>query len=720
MGDKKLTLQVDAKVSPAVQNLNKLLDDFASRGNKVAKAFQGVAGVGPEGQKDVKQGGLAKALLQEKKLFDDLGKSGEKLAKVLNEQVTKSQTSLAKQLDTSTRNLEQLVRKHENAQARVKRLQQQGAAPEMVKMFQTTADDLGGQVLAAAAQQSQARAALEAFKTPAAMTSLKGIAAAVAGPLVTTLVVGAAMQSVGKSVLAYYNAPYAARAATGNALSGGVAAGLQGDIASAVALQDAINDPDRKTRMEWTAGTAGVGNVMSVLKSVIPNFMGGVPFSEGMSAIMGFRERQVSAMVQADIERQQQLMQADPETVARVQYLQANAGSNVAMMRETGMDPRVLQAYRERGARGAQLDIGQYDALHRSLAGMVGTHGAANILGFEGGDSLYAALRGGISTPAAAAMAAAGQMAGTNLLDLGTDYDRTLQNMVGSHVAGAIMDPSRLLSMGGGSGYMAQMYAGVGGGVSPAQQMRIVQQNMMGDQAFSNLAGASPFQQAANLANAVGILGRRGEHSVLAQSKLSEVFKDPALLANVMAGGAMPGQWTGVGLRREDIKEFSRETLSQAAMSTRRFGGNIPAARAIEKLLRGGTVTEEEAQMAGGALAEARPDLFNDVTGTAFARRSGGLRRGERAAAGSGAGRVDAAAGSVELKALDVSVRNIVAGLGKLGGATDKVADQINRAAAAIARSTSWLQNARGDARDFVPVLFHAQANPNVYDTPSR
>jgi hypothetical protein len=708
VADKKLLIQVDAKVSPSVQNLNKMLDDFASRGNKVAKAFQNISGVGASGQQNVKQGGLAKALLQEKKLFDDLGKSGERLAKILNEQVTKSQSALAKQLTDSTKNLETLVKKHENAQARVERLKRGGAPSHIVGMYSSSVDNLSGQVMSAASEQQQARAALEAFKSPAAISQLKSIAGSIVTAVGGGLMVGGLMNAGAGAAQSYFNSPYAARAALGNAAAGSISA--LSDLSTASALAEAVNDPQRSKRMWLAQQRAGLGNVMTMLKSVVP--LSGTSLADGMGAIMGFQENQAKALVQEDMTRAQQLQDMDPFTKAGMQSLQARAGGNVSMMREMGLRAGRLQSSREFAAGAGSMSIEQHDALFRAIAGRTGT--AGGLAGMTD-PSMFAAVRGGLDMNTVAGLSAAGQLANSNLFDIGTGHDRVLQNLVGNQVAGATLDPSRMLSRGGGAGYMAQLYAGVGGGGTDAERMRIVQQNIAGDQAFQNLASGDPLQQSQNLANAAGILGKRGQTSVLAQSKLAEVFKDPALLANVLAGGAMPGQFTGVGLNRNDVKEFANDTLRSAAQRARRFGGNTPGTKLIDKFLGGKRdFTEEQLEQMGGVLSEAAPGMFTDTTATAFFRRSGALGKGE----GKGPGRTDAAGGSVELKALDTEVKTIVTTLGKLGGATQQVTDKMNQMAAAMAQAVNFVKTAMPTAMSYSqPMLFRAQANPDAYDS---
>jgi len=672
-----------------------MLDDLASRGNKVARAFQGVTGVtGTGAAPDVQRGAYAKALLNEAKLFDGVGKSAEKLGKILTGQVGQSQKTLKKQFEDSTKALDLLMKKHDEAINRAGRLRAGGADPARIQLADQYVNRIGGQVSDAAGAKLNAQAAVDAFKSPQgqgmfrSMMGSLGMLSTVGAVLATSRIAQAAVNIPGSLIMA----PHQAMAERGGILGATYMGAMRGNLGDLVALDATLTDPDRQRGRYWAREAAYTGQIGKLISGVIP--FTGTSFSEGVvNNIATWGEQQQNAVLGWDPQRAALERAKDPLKFAQIDALQARAGRDVAGMRMFG-GPGTLQALRVAGGAMGMMpgeEIG-------TVGGMAGVGGYSTAMQAFRGGAFAGAIRGGMDRGAAGSAAMAELLGGGNLLGRGTGLDLSVQNQLAGSVAGRVLDPSKMLVSG--EGYQGMLTAGINPGQSSAMQLRILQQNQVGMQAMGGLfAGGDAFQQSQNLVNAIDVLGPGA--SLYAQSKLSKLGKDPGLMAEIMGGGRIPGQLTGVGIGRGDVQAMADRTLGSVLTRYRDIGGGGPGGKLLENMMAMDPSKRQEylrsrsaeqiAQM-GGVLAEAAPEMFDDVSGEAFFRQWGHMGR----KTGKGPGRRDMAAGTPEMTALNTQIQALVTNFDKVGMASDKVVKELERLAGTVGNVRGLYDRAPG------------------------
>lgn len=646
MADKKLTIQVEGKVAASVQSLNKMLDDFAARGNKVARAFQSISGVGPEGRQTVKTGGLAKALLQEKKLFDDLGKSGERLAKVLNEQVAKSQSSLAKQFEESTKKLEQSVKKHENAQARVERLKRAGAAPHLVGMFEGAAGETGRGVLEAATEQQQARAALEAMtekggggggllsrilnnqnvSTIAGMTGMGGIMSAMrfGGPVAIGVAIGAGIL---KAVQGAAAAPFSVGAEMGGALGAPMGAirgldtsymlGVGGITGGAQFLLPGMN------RAGVAAGI-GPSNTWAVLKGAFRGLAPGVNMTESVrAAVMEQYSQNLMDLARQDTSKNPDLAQRMPGVIAQREFL-VNYFRRFGGSRAPGGG-----GYELAGDFAFKYGVERQDLLQAQFA----MGGAGLGIGARGGGAIEqyarmvsAGIDPGVASSIIGQTAAQGGGVAGFMMGMGDPF---VAQTLGTAAAG-MMGPGGMTAAGG-TGLMRMLAADVGTG---AFGMRAAQQNIMGINARSALMrGFDPYQRTFNLATATALMPGASPY---AQDLLASSMADPNVLGAVFAG-RLPRGLGALGISQGTARAQAQEVGSSLLNRFVDVGGSSRA-EGLMRIVRDrfggdfGAFMRSRKDKAGAVedlsplVAMLAPEMFENVGAAAgFLRTAGGM-----------------------------------------------------------------------------------------------
>lgn len=707
--EKKLTIAVDAKVSSSVQSLNKLLDDFATRGNKVAKAFQSVSGVGPEGQKDVKAGGLAKALLQEKKLFDDLGKSGEKLAKILNEQVSKSQTSLKKQLEDSTKGLDLLVKKHEFASARVEKLKREGADPARLALAERYSGRAGFDLMKGAAERQQMEAALGTVSGAGGAPGGGGGGGGAAGSLMGMLLnragvpMGGALMQMG--AIGGGAAALAAGAVLGYKMS---MAGLERPIMTAATLGAATGQQYQSVagfniRQMYGQGMLatgegrtgmgirrGLGDFLIDLKAIGTSLVAPGYATEIYAA--STKEKEAAGLEQR-IERAGSLANAEEANLARLEQ-QHQAGLARQRWRFGRNFFESMNA--QSAALGNKISGMELASYAGGLAPMTGAWSAGGYAGRVG-----AAVTAGMDPAAALAIIGGTAVGGGNPLAYTAGLDPTMRGILGQGVAGTM--GANTMMFGGAGNALADTLAGGITATGGPMGVRQAQQAVMGAGLYSQVfAGHDPFQKSYNIAASSAALAGSGA-SPYTRNMLATQLSDPKVLSAVMSN-QLPDAFRYAGITLDQAQAAARD-IDRGLVTSRWFdtGEKSIAADRMREMREAGGPIQWFQSMKGRsaaererAIREAAP-LFAQVemgltggdvgAGEAMLRRAVGLASPVSARKGRGGPGAPESEDALDVllkeqnRAFNATVTNTVTNLDNLNSAVKRVAVGINQTA---------------------------------------
>lgn len=651
MADKKLVISVDAKVSASVQSLNRMLDQFAERGNKVAKAFQSVSGIGPQGQQTVAQGGLAKSLLAEKKLFDDLGKSGEKLAKILNQQVAQSQTALSKQLEVSTKNLETLVKKHEFFSARVERLKRRGDPERLAlaeayaqRSFQAVAggvSELAGLRQAAGIEEGGEGAGTGSGGSRfanGAMAMVMGRAGIPAAGLLMSAGAGGAVAAAGaagaaigfKMAISGMQGTIRSMGGAGGLASQEMATALGMDARTLIGAGGLALDPrkardiDIKQKMltkpwEYAKSLATQGLFSWDWSGAMRSAERNVATARGQ-AILG-REGEIGQSVAplADTLNSQLARQYQIQTLRR-RFGSGTFESTSQMGAKMGITPDALRGYLN------------------PLSQFVGARGAMSYLGRVGGAEL-AGMDPGVATNIIGQTA----VSGADVLGASAGLDPTIRGILGSAV-GETMGARSMMYAGAGRG----LAEALSGAVTAGGPMGVRQANQaaLGAQMYGQVMGGhDPFQKSYNIAASTAALGPGSDP--YSRNFLATQLADPKVLADVLKGrlpDAFKSMGIGLGAAQTAARDIDRGLITSRFYDT---GADTPAMRRMRDIKKaGGPIAWAEDMRKRGMSAAQREQAIEEAA-PLFAQVEVGLTGGDvgagegmlRMAAGLGGGR---------------------------------------------------------------------------------
>ncbi|TAK97627.1 MAG: hypothetical protein EPO08_20985 [Rhodospirillaceae bacterium] len=723
MGDKKLTIQVDAKVSPSVQALNKTLDDFAARGNKVAKAFQNVSGVGPQGQQTLKQGGLAKALLQEKKLFDDLGKSGERLAKVLTDQVSRSQATLTKQLEVATKNMDGLVKKHEFFVARVERLKRRGdpertalaesyrqrafqdvagGANELIGLRQAAGINEEGGGAGGLGGSSFTRNALSMVMGRAGLPGASLLMSA--GNAGAVAAAGLAGATIGfKMAMSGLKGTISSMAGAGGLASQELAVGIGFDARTLMGAGGLALDP-RKMRdidihqklvtkpWEYAKSLATQGLFGWDWSGAMRSAERNVATARGQAVLAREGEIGQSAAPLADIANYQMARQYQIQTLRR-RFGSGTFEAAAGMGAKLGIDPDALRGYLN------------------PLAQFVGARQARGYLGRVAGAELA-----GMDPGAALNIIGQTAVSGANVLGASAGMDPTIRAILGSGVGETM-------------GARSMMYAGAGGGLAEAlpgavnaggpMGVRQAQQAVLGAQMYGQVMGGhDPFQKSYNIAAATAALGKGSDPYT--RNFLATQMADPKVLADVLRG-RLPAAFSNMGISLS-AAQMAAHDIDRGLITSRFYdtGADTPAMRRMREAKKaGGLISWGQDMRARGMNAAQRERAIEEIApllaqvevgltggdvggGEALARMAAGLATGHGPAiahrrAGGGAGRPEAPedagldAWKRELKLQADTVANLTATYKDAAGVVVKMKDAFDLTIGGLDKMTEKL-----------------------------
>jgi len=648
MGDKKLTVSLEGTVSPSIQRMTKALESVQSNAVKASKALQSAAGTGDAGAG--KAGGLAKALLAEKKLFDDLGKSGEKLAKILNEQVAKSQGTLTKQLEASTKGLDLLVKKHEFAASRVSRLTREGADPSRIALAQSYASRAGTAVMGGAVGKLQAQAALAALGGgaggPGGGGAGGGVSGGVAGgrggALQRILGMGVGMAGVpmGGMLMGLGPAGLIAGAVAATIL-GGIkiaSAAQQGAIpyeAQAGAMQSTQFGMTSSLNARWMLGKSALAADPTALADIESGrgFLAKTKASlfAAPTLLSGYGAFSRAASLASKTAHQEMVN----ERIVELGEAKGIVGD--AFERQKAQRAQINAIGWRHGARAYNfantvqaatgVEADQVRGFYGGLAPMAGAWGAPRYASMVAG-----ATASGMDPGQALNIIGRGAGTGSNLLRPTVGFDPTIRGIAGEYAAGTLAAGSTLYAGKGEAlaGILAgSVTAGGGAGVMQAQQAA------GGAGLYGKLFGGhEPFQKSFNIAAASAALGPGSDP--YQRQFLADVMKDPAILSTVLKAtddSQLPPQLRSMGVSLSAAKAFARDVdRGSAATRIQDFGGDYPAAKLMREMGASGGKMAWVASMRKRGVSEAEiSGKIRDVS-PRLAQVERGLTAGEAGA----------------------------------------------------------------------------------------
>jgi hypothetical protein len=562
--DKNLTIVVKSNLREG-QSLVKFLNDLASTGNKVAKSLQAInlGGAGSSASK----GGLAKALLEQKNLFNDLGKAGEKLSRILTNEVARSTENLDRQLDKVNKRLAKALEIHERFQQKL-----------------AQAKTSGGDVLGAEGDVSRAGSLIEELSVKksliknaqgalgsgsgslglrALLQQIPGLGFLGGGLGIYGLIKGAQFaKSVAQGVYSG-NVDLAGRSASiaaesGRATGGFTVGAMTGDLSQAFFTGQRNADPRFRDFVNAKGEQAGFEN--GFFNSEINPMKWFSRMSNQQASVDAARKT-------AEAEFLQMKMDADVRTKFGLDFIQNQAGNLVAGARRTGMS---TQNFGINSMANLGISSEQRQSILLGLVGGAG-RGAAGLAG-----SVASSHMRGMDLGTATGIAAGGAVGGDLLAALRkTGLDPTAVQEALGHGAAGFMGPGNLI--GSMDGLVQTLSSGVGG--TSAEQLRAVQQNIAGMQGGQALfSGTNPWQKTINLANAVA---QMPGGTLYAQNKLANL--DFATLVGLLNSpdGKMnvPAQLGGLGITEGAIRGQAKSIFQSTLARFIDQGGNDEASR---------------------------------------------------------------------------------------------------------------------------------------------
>jgi hypothetical protein len=562
--DKKFVVSFKTDVK-GLKDAYKALNDLAQMGNKVAKAFQGVTlgaggGVGARGT-------LSKALIEETKLFKDLGTAGEKLSKIFKDNVVKSQGDLQKALKTTDKDLDTLVKKYEVAERRLAtnklRYRQAKLTSDRDVLFAQLQEKAMDRIqLGAAVEGGAAGAGGGAF---GGMGGGLGMLAQMGGgmalqnlglggvgrmalqflprlalPLAVAAIAGAALKQFQVGAPMYAAGAGPAQIQAWSTISGvragymGAATGQDSGLAIGAGLLERNPEAMRDITHgfwgygTWGGGLAGLGGMRAFGKSL--GAVGSGRFIETLAL-------NLAAGRQAAIKERAEELSA------------TQVDSKMAM-------DAIMGSYHTRKTMEARYGRGTWERRQANL------YGAAETAALYDPASRFAGTAGAVSL--------ANQAAG--MFNFGYDPSRVLGILGAGRVAGGVNlvgrrgDVEMRTIMGESAaqymGLEGMMYQGKGIGLTEAMSNAITQTGGAAGIRQAHMVGigmalqgrmaggeTSQYQASYNLAAAAAALGPGANPYTI--NALATQMKDPAVLADIARGRPIPPQLAALGITRE-------------------------------------------------------------------------------------------------------------------------------------------------------------------------
>lgn len=703
----KISWKTDTR---GLKEANKLLSDMANMGSKVAKSFTGM-NLGLSGGAGAR-GGIAKALLAEKKAFDDLGAAGMKVSRILGETVVQSTQKLRNSITETNTKINDLVVKYEQAQQRLatapekwKKGRERAVAGVVGQLQQQMGAKLG---LAGQLQELGAEGGGGGFMQQlggplmgliSSQGGMLGRLAMAAGPAGLAIAAGLA---AAKFVTSGLEATSGSRFEAGGRLGGAERTyrmmQMQGDFSYQIGQARLAGSPEDRERLAtaetlarlksgaWTAVKTGMALPLALFGI---NASGAIAESGAMEANAAALERRnelIRAMgaEKAELVPQMEAVRAAmPQRMAYLRRYSKESLNNINTLAAEGVDPSML--------------FGAQDTMAQRL----GIFGSGLML-----PQVAAAHMAGMDSAIAARSLAASGARGSNLVSQALQGNQDMVARERALQAAAASMENSMAPLTGGGGYYRALMSGVSDNMTGAMQIRTAEQNIKGAEAVGRMgAGFSPYQQTLNLVNAIQNLPGG---DIYAQNALSKFGSNPRVLFDVMAGGQVPLGYQGMmpaGVNAGDVlRKQGRDLIGGTLNTYIEQGGSSQAAAIARKAMghRGGfggwikTASDRDIGLLSGVLAEQLPTLFPEGmeeaaaamrTMRAGAGGKGGDMGGGYFAAGDKAGKVPGAADYRQ------QMRLLMENFSGIGGAAGRAATELDKLAENTAKTNTELRS---------------------------
>jgi hypothetical protein len=518
------------------------------------------------------RGGLSKALLDQKNLFTDLGKAGERLSRVLNNEVTRATDNLDKKLEQVNRHLNKAIEVHERYRQKLANIPKGRFDFAAAEGDERNAFDMVQRLAVRSASMTGERTAMAAGGGGSGNIFTRNLlgsgGSGMGGQLLQALGLGGMARYAGPLGVGLYGASaitnhfrdrqrqqnYSVdmQAETGQAVGPAAISLAQGDMATAFGMHQMLGTKQGREDLTTLLGNvrnrAGIDAFLGVIKKgTIGLNPSGAAF-DAASALGDLGSINVEAK-KAMMEQLQKTLQGSPMDVFQMQMAQQFAPQHVGTAR----------------ALGSRSDV-NYTIKNAARFGVSDTEiaGIATSIADTAGRSASRRLRDAAASAFAGGLSNAGGIAGATALDesilprlAGTGLDvRAVLPMLGQAVASG-MGPSSMTMTG--ADRLGMLGSGINPSMDSAMQVRLTQQNLRGDQALGQMfAGHDPYQKSINLISAIDALGPGS--SIYAQNLLATGLSDTNTLSAVM-NGKVPSYFRSAGISAGDAKKASDNIL---------------------------------------------------------------------------------------------------------------------------------------------------------------
>lgn len=648
MSDKKLTIAVKADIREG-QKLQRFLTDLQREGSKTAKALQGIS-LSMVG-KDSQRGGIAKAILENKKLFKELGTAGADLKKMFERDVGRGAQDATKRLSELNDKLKGLTDSYKRNREEVERLKKAGnyrGAREFVKaanvdragIYDVMGDMPNAKRMAAMFGNGQgAFGQMRQMAMSGIMQTPMGQMAMGLGPIAGALGIGSlvvdALKDSRQAAYLRETMGAGARAQSGSTMGRLDVSRQWGQMDEKLwdqLIGERVGGNDSVSRAGKAAGTLKYDEVTRSGKALdmislnpFQIYRGGKRFaksfmpwtpeyveSENADALID------AASDQAKLGQRENLKNADPKTKAQMDFMLAQKGAaNMNAYRWGGTATSAMTWSSDMG-RKMMLPPQLLEQVRNQLVDAAGRFGSTFV------SAVSASVRHGMSAGAAASIATGGAAAGNTLGVLGGRGigEGAPRETLGSGINAYLGSGSLISGTGLEAGNLAGALASGAVG-NDAMQLRTLQMNQRGMGLLDNLTagGADPWQKSVNLANAV--TNFRGG-SIYGQNALANLsFSDLVKYRNVPKD-KLPAHLRGLGITTGMINaqygDISRSITGRFADQK----GDTSRAAMLMRTIRkdhgsdfeawGKTASTEDVQMVSGLLANMSGGLFGGMT----------------------------------------------------------------------------------------------------------
>jgi hypothetical protein len=670
MADKSLKIGIQSDVSKG-KELLKFLNELSNVGNATAKAFKSInLGAGSSAL----QGSLAKSLLDQKKLFSDLGQSGEKLSSILTKQVGKASEDLSKKLDETNKKLKKSIEDYEKYSNKIKDLKTSGGDVSVMEGKASAAQSDINRLLLEKGSLQKAQAGLGdgavagAGKGGAGLLSgllPGGMMGAIGPAAIATLVVSVLKSIPGQMAESYRARSSQITASTDLDISLARGAGqfqvapLTGDVMKSLAGVMVSRDK-RLTEEKQKVGKLEKqatetehslwGTIAAMPIRDWPYALYGLD-ADAKGAAYGIKEEdrglpaayikaktkiatqeQASNVAQQNAEAGfiQKQIDANLERTLVYQDLIARSTHRLSVGRRLGSLDAAISSQKMSG--DLKMDEGIIEGIKLGLV----SAGGRRALKYQG-SALTAAL-GGMEGGAAASIAGAGAVNGDLLATMRRPglYDPVLLETLGKGATQFLGAGNQLVS---NEGLINTLSSGIATSPNTALQLRALQQNMAGMQVGQTLfKGGDAYQKSTNLMNAISVLGK--DSDIWAQNKLANMdFSDVMQILNDPKA-KIPLALSGLGITRENLEQFAGKTIS-STLKQRYYesgGGKSEASQLVKRIVEdyGGNYRDwaraegknkdfaRQAEILSGILPEIDPSFGDSTQALGMLRVSAG------------------------------------------------------------------------------------------------